>query len=725
MDPATGRVWWPWDGGSGHWVDPSEAPGLIAQWDRELESETARRIDRHDAQREQDWQDLHDRIRRSEAEEAARRAAEQARLDAFDRRVAAARTWMEEADAGSLDQLDRIVAQAANQGFVTDEDLAQAAGIADRARVWADTRRQWDAEDWIRITANRNAVLGVTAKGISMLIDPTKGLTSGFIWGVAESWDRGDDLATVVANGAFEAAVLRGGYAVATWGPGRAVLGNMGWGSLSGAATAAGETLLRGGTLEEAWEAGKAGFVLGGLGGVVEDAVASRPPPEVPLIRSRPGGRSHWDFPMDPRHIDELDPRFRPPGTPAEQVHVPPSSPWDWSQPPPRLDESGADGGPPADVPVIVNRPGGPTPYYDQPSDHTGLLPGDPRSPWDPAQPPQARPTPIEDVDIPVDPGDPRSSWGWSSQPPKPGDLPGWGPEVPDTPPVRPPPTPGPVAPERPIPGPSPAAPEDLLAGARPSRPSGDVLDDMMRQPRQPAAAEPPSGGRVPDWQRGFFPDAEGRTMIDTDGRVVVGDRQIGSVDPETGTLRNLGGEPMTVALDHRGVPVGYLEQPDVPPGMRPAYSEHGTLAGYVDERGRADLGGGRVPVAMDADGRLVPYEAPAAQSGDGLDDLRLASQGRVPVLDERGAVDHFVEPGPREIHYRDGVPHYVQRQYPVRGTSMQDIVIDRSRPPTELQRMPTPEVYDLTQVSCPLVGEGAPPPAPQVGPPNPQGGER
>jgi hypothetical protein len=490
VDSATGRVWWPWDGGSGHWVDPSEAPGLLAQWERELEAENARRIGRHDAQREQNWDDLHDRIRRSEAGDAARRAGEQARLDAFDRRVAAARVWMEEADAGSLDRLDRIVERAANQGFVTDEDLAQAAGIADRARVWADTRRQWDAEDWIRITANRNAVLGVTAKGISVLIDPTKGLTSGFIWGVAESWDRGDDLATVVANGVFEGAVLRGGYAAGTWGPGRAVLGSIGWGSMSGAATAAAETLLRGGTLEEAWEASKTGFVLGGLGGVVEDAAAGRPPPEVPVIRNRPGGGTHWDQPLSPRHVDPGDPRYHPPGTPAEQIHLPPTSPWGWSQPPPTLGETAPHGaGAVADGvsvpgdrpaggrvgagrgavgaadelvvergPVDVNRPppadvvapeagpwqavpdGRPAPPVGSVGDEIVMerieparFPRQPPPFFVPEEPP-ASPVPPVSGEPTVGIGDPRFRVGEAPE----GALPGWGPEVPDIPPVWP-----------------------------------------------------------------------------------------------------------------------------------------------------------------------------------------------------------------------------------------------------------------------------------------------
>ncbi|HSQ36390.1 MAG TPA: hypothetical protein VLS92_00685 [Acidimicrobiia bacterium] len=659
VDPSTGRVFWPWDGGSGHWVDASEAPGLIAQWDRELEAETARRVGRHDAQREQNWQDLHDRIRRSEAEEAARRAAEQARLDAFDRRVEAARAWMEEADAGSLVQLDRILERAANQGFVTDQDLAQASSIADRARVWADTRRRWDADDWIRITANRNAVLGATAKGISILIDPTKGLASGFIWGVAESWDRGDDLATVVANGVLEGAVLRGGYAVGTWEPGRAALGNIGWGSVSGAGMAAGEALVRGGTLEEMWEAGKTGFVLGGLGGVAEDAVAvGRPPADLPTIRNRPGGGTHYDQPLSPRHIDPGDPRYRPPGTPADQIHLPPS---DWPQTSPKLIETEVPlGGRP------LSTPEPPPPGID--AGDIELDAGD-------IELPPPRPTPQE-LGLPehllVDPD------------------------------MLPPPT-----------------PEELLAGARPTRPSGDILDDMMQQPRHPAVAEPPPAGRVPDWQRGFFPDAEGRTMIDTDGRVIAGNRQIGSVDPDTGTLQNLNGEPMTVALDHRGVPIGYLEHPDVPPGMQPAYNARGELAGYVDQAGRADLGGQRVPAAIDADGRLIPYEAPAGGPvGPG-------PEARLPVLDENGAVAHFVEPGPREIHYdANGVPYYVQRQHPVQGTTMRDIVLDPSRAPAELQRMPTPEVFDATESWCPLVGEGAPPTAPPAGPTSPQGGE-
>jgi len=388
-DPDTGMVFWPWDGGDGHWVNAAQVPALLDEWNRELDAETARRVSRHDAQRDQNWQDLQDRIRRSAAAAAGRRAAEQARLDDFDRRVKAARTWMEEADAGSLGQLDRIMQRVADQGYATDEDLDRARRIADRARVWADTKQRWDADDWVRIERNKATVVEIAAKGAAIIIDPTKGIASGFIFGATESWQRGDSMATVVGNGVFDAAMFRGTHAIGTWAPGRAAMGKVGWGSFSGSLTAAGETLLRGGSLEDALHAAKIGFVAGGMGGIAEEAAGAgtrpagqlptirtqrggpqvgydtpsqpslRPPerggvswsdPSVPGIRVEPGGsRPHYDQPLSPRHIDPQDPRYVPPGTPAEEIHLPPS---DWSRPPPQIDEMpGPLGGRPPSTP--------------------------------------------------------------------------------------------------------------------------------------------------------------------------------------------------------------------------------------------------------------------------------------------------------------------------------------------------------------------------------------
>jgi hypothetical protein len=759
-DPDTGLVFWPWDGGDGHWVNPAQVPALLDEWNRELDAETARRVSRHDAQRDQNWQDLGDRIRRSAAAAAGRRAAEQARLDDFDRRVKAARTWMEEADAGSLGQLDRIMQRVADQGYATDEDLDRARRIADRARVWADTKQRWDADDWVRIERNKATVVEIAAKGAAISIDPTKGIASGFIFGTTESWQRGDSMATVVGNGVFDAAMFRGTHAIGTWAPGRAAMGKIGWGSFSGSLTAAGETLLRGGSLDDALHAAKIGFVAGGMGGIAEEAAGAgtrpagqlptirtqrggpqvgydtpsqpslRPPerggvswsdPSVPGIRVEPGGyRPHYDHPLSPRHIDPQDPRYAPPGTPAEEIHLPPS---DWSRPPPQIDEM------------------------------PGPLGG--RPPSTPSPPPSA----IEpgQIDLP------------EYQPPAAG-LPEGRPPGIDIPDAAPPPTPG-----------------QLLEGARPTRASADILGDMMNQPSHPAGT-------------GAVPDAPGPGGvlggIDTDGtgRLLVNGRQIGEIDPATGTIRNLNNEPVRVAVDGYGRPVGYIEQPDVPPGLTPVHNQRGELVGHVDELGRAEIGGERVRVAIDGRGNLVPYDAPRSTgspvehlppeglrgqsrlpgggeaatgahavppapaadlppitgrveapppggapidytpygqpvlAGDnrppiGLGDLDTGP--RIPVLDESGRIAHVVEAGPREIHYdAHGNPHFVQRQYPVQPTSMPDIDLSTGKSFPGARQMPTPEVWDLTEASYPLTGTGAPPPAPEVLPPAPPGGD-
>ena len=357
--------------------------------------------------------------------------------------------------------------------------------------------------------------------------------------------------------------------------------------------------------------------------------------------------------------------------------------------------------------------------------------------------------------------------------------------DVPDAPPPR-------DVPE----GGVPPTPEQLLEGARPTRPTADILDDMMNQPNHPSGSggvAEPTG--VQDWQRGFFPDAQGRTVIDGDGRVLVGDRHIGNVDPESGGLVNLNNEPMTVALDHRGVPVGYIERPDIPGGLTPTYNGRGELVGHVDDFGRARIDGEWTPVAIDAEGKLVPNDTPVStgspseflppeglrgqtrlpgsqiepttvartgpsappadvpittgietpptggvgqpvdhtpygrpvSAGDGLPPARISDLDagpRIPVLDESGNVAHFVEPGPREIHYdANGNPQFVQRQHPAQRSTMRDVVIDPSQAPDSLRRMPTPEVFDAATVAHPLSGDGAPPVAPDIIRPTPPGG--
>jgi hypothetical protein len=106
-----------------------------------------------------------------------------------------------------------------------------------------------------------------------------------------------------------------------------------------------------------------------------------------------------------------------------------------------------------------------------------------------------------------------------------------------------------------------------------------------------------------------------------------------------------------------------------------------------------------------------------------GLGDLDTGP--RIPVLDESGRIAHVVEAGPREIHYdAHGNPHFVQRQYPVQPTSMPDIDLSTGKTFTGTRQMPTPEAWDLTEASYPLTGIGAPPPAPDVAPPTPPGGD-
>jgi len=724
VDPATGMVFWPWDGGDGHWVDPSEVPSLLDDWNRELDAETARRVAGHDAGLDQNSRDLHDSIDRSQSADAARLAGDRARLDAFDRRVAAAERWMEEADVDSLDQLDRIRERVANQGFATDEDIERAGRIADRSRVWADTRRQWDADDWTRITNNRNTVLEVAGKGVSIMIDPTKGVVSGAIWGGMESWHRGDSAATVVGNAVFEATVFRGSHAVGTWAPGRAAVGRIGWGATGGSITTGVETLARGGSLEDAWHASQVGFVVGGLGGVAEEAVTvgARPTPDVPTIRSQRGGprvgydapstptlrpperggvgsmpRStpplvvepggpgpHYDQPLSPRHVDPGDPRFVPEGTPASEVHTPPS---DWSQPPPQVIEpQGPLGGrPPTEPPsvspadVADGRIPGSVSDWSQPPPQI-IEPQGPLGGRPPSTPPPVSPVDVFDGPSTVLDGPP---------PPTPLERPPLM-DLPDRPPPpqilpeegafggRPPSEPPSVSPVDALDGPPlrelpdsapPRTPEQLLEGARPTRATSDILDDMMNQPSHPAGSSGPVG--VQEWQPGYFPDAQGRTMIDSQGRVLVHDRHIGNVNPETGTLVNLDGDPMRVAIDHRGVPQGYVEQPSSPPGMEPAYNSRGELAGHVDSSGRADIGGERVPVAFDSEGNLVPYEGSPRQQGSPVEHLppeSLRGQTRLPGSELEPTTGALTEPpaGPTDA----APPATGQMEAPVSGAA-------------------------------------------------------
>ena len=194
----------------------------------------------------------------------------------------------------------------------------------------------------------------------------------------------------------------------------------------------------------------------------------------------------------------------------------------------------------------------------------------------------------------------------------RPGD-PGYEPWNPQHQPPKPPPVLDPDTVPR---GGRPLTPDEALAQGRPTKPSSEILDNVMKQPDQPGGS---GGSRGIDDPRGFFPDAEGRgAYMDAEGRVLVDDRHIGNYDPKTGTAKNLNNEPIKIAVDGKQRPQGYIEQPnlpDMPEGMSPAYNARGELAGYVDEFGRADIGGKRVPVAFDAEGKLVPHDAPRRSS--------------------------------------------------------------------------------------------------------------
>ena len=288
-DPGTGMVWWPWDGKEGHWVDPSKVPALLDDWNRELDTETARRVAVHEAQRERNWSDLHDRIARSDAEDAARWAAEEARLDAFDRYVGGAEGWMEKADANSLGILDRIRQRVADQGYATDADIAEARRIANDSRTYWDTMQRMNEEDWVRINQNHATIVEATAKTAAALVNP---IAAGSIFGAAESIYDGKGAMATLGNATLGAGLGWAGSAVGGWEPGKAALGKIGWGALSGSATAAGETLIRGGTLEDAWNSAKVGFAAGGAGGMVETAATfgRPPPPDLPTIKIRAGG---------------------------------------------------------------------------------------------------------------------------------------------------------------------------------------------------------------------------------------------------------------------------------------------------------------------------------------------------------------------------------------------------------------------------------------------------
>ena len=84
-------------------------------------------------------------------------------------------------------------------------------------------------------------------------------------------------------------------------------------------------------------------------------------------------------------------------------------------------------------------------------------------------------------------------------------------------------------------------------------------------------------------------------------------------------------------------------------------------------------------------------------------------------MLDADGAPTHYVEPGPREIHFdADGNPLFAQRTFPAQPLIQRGGGISG----------PVPEVYDSSIEYYPLTGENAPPPAPLAGGTGPPGGD-
>ncbi len=295
--------------------------------------------------------------------------------------------------------------------------------------------------------------------------------------------------------------------------------------------------------------------------------------------------------------------------------------------------------------------------------------------------------------------------------------------------------------------------------------PGSEIVDKAMGQPSHPVP------GDLGPQPAAASAGAAGRIDVDAEGRFVIGNREVGALDPETGMLTNQRGERIVIAMDDEThLPVGYLEQPDTPAGLAPAYNARGELVGHVDSSGRAMINGDLTPVAIDADGNLVPYDPPPAPAPAGVDSpsegvigqarirddaapvtgasappapaevepvtgplersptgsasgerveipsvAELDIKPRIPVLDTDGAPTYFVEPGPREIHFDpDGNPLFAQRTFPAEPAIRRGGGISA----------PVQEVYDSSVNYHPLTGEGAPPAAPPVGNPGPSGGD-
>ncbi len=174
VDPGTGMVFWPWDGGDGHWVDPSEAPALLDDWNRDLVAERQAQQDRVDsiiAERDSDeaaaarFGDLTGRSRERDAEMLEEIRAGRARIAAnetWDERRQAAGERLEAAEAeqqAALDEWWDSVSDDTKAGILTEvesiPDLVRDAGIATRQGldVAYDEATTW--ENW--------RVLGETA----------------------------------------------------------------------------------------------------------------------------------------------------------------------------------------------------------------------------------------------------------------------------------------------------------------------------------------------------------------------------------------------------------------------------------------------------------------------------------------------------------------------------------------------------------------------------------
>ena len=160
-DPATGMVWWPWDGTGGHWVAASEMPALLDAWNRELDAETASRVRDHQTRADSDWEDLKrrtrddaqaerdrldaERERRHKEQRVADRIRDIAEEADFDQMVA----WLDENPSPTSEQLDALraalISQIADKRAI--DDLPDSAALLREAlsrTMGADS--EWDKD---------------------------------------------------------------------------------------------------------------------------------------------------------------------------------------------------------------------------------------------------------------------------------------------------------------------------------------------------------------------------------------------------------------------------------------------------------------------------------------------------------------------------------------------------------------------------------------------------